>query len=143
MKRILLYLVIIWNQSVFSANSYDEPSEYDMQSAIERTIIQNGAKSGVNGEVIIENAMSGISMKITAFEKLGCSQAEQGAGYFCSYQITTKTSLYSNEGSASGDKHATSANAFFGALLGGANGITENATRRFIKSKNGWIVTEK
>ncbi|QSA95654.1 hypothetical protein [Methylococcus sp. EFPC2] len=107
-------LCLLWLAAPGQADAaYPEPSESEMKSAIERTMVQRGGTQGAPGEVVVENALSGVSLKIVDFEKLGCSPA-QGAGYFCTYQITTKANFYSNEGTRAGNNHAAGANALLG-----------------------------
>jgi hypothetical protein len=42
----------------------------------------------------VDNPIAGMCVKIVKFEKLGCKPASQGAGYICTYNITTSVSIH-------------------------------------------------
>lgn len=120
---------------------YAEPSEKDMQEALERSMEQRGASRRAPGEVVTENAISGMSFTITQFEKLGCEPANSGPGYVCTYGYSGKMKVYSNEGTVAGNRHAQGANTLLQILQGGREETGGTATRRFLKGKHGWIAS--
>ncbi len=103
---------------------------------------RKGATGRDENSVSLDNAIAGSNIKIQEFEKLGCKPANYGAGYFCTYEITTTITLYSNEGTSAGDKHAAAMNSLIGLLNGGKNSVYETVTSRFIRSKRGWIMSK-
>jgi len=50
--------------------------------------------------------------------------------------------LYSNEGTSAGNNHAAALNTLMGLLNGGKTSSSEIITSRFIRSKNGWIMSK-
>lgn len=119
-----------------------EPTEAEMKAALIRTMQKRGGQLKADGCVGADNPLAGMCGKITNFEKLeGCKPAAQGAGYMCTYNVTTSLTAYSNEGTPDGDKYGKAIDAFIG-LLGGKS-INETRTSRFVRSKEGWIVSSQ
>lgn len=118
-----------------------EPTEAEMKEALERTAQRRGGQRRPDGSVGADNFIAGASVKILKFEKLGCTPASQGAGYFCNYDITTSLSVHSNEPTEAGERHAKGLNLILEGL--GAKSINETPTRRFVRSREGWIASDQ
>jgi hypothetical protein len=117
-----------------------EPTEAEMKAALIRTMQKRGGKLKPDGCVGVDNLIAGMCGKITDFEKLeGCKPATQGAGYTCTYNVTISLTAYSNEGTPDGDNHGRAIDSFIG-LLGGKS-VNETQTSRFVRSKEGWIMS--
>lgn len=125
----------------FAGPPYAEPTEKEMQNALERAMEQRGGTRRGPGEVVTENPINGWSMKITQFEKLGCEPASSGPGYFCTYSASSKVKAYSNEGTAAGDRHAEGVNTLLRLFQSGREETGGTSTRRFLKGKSGWIAS--
>ncbi len=119
-----------------------EPTEEEMKEALINSMVKRGGQRMPDGSVGVNNALAGSSIKIEELEKLGCKPAAYGAGYFCTYSVTTSVSMYSNEGTAAGDRHANGVNALLRFFNGGRNSNTETATMRFIRGKGGWVASK-
>jgi hypothetical protein len=130
-------LVLSIQTSSFAEPSYREPSEQQMQDALERAALERGGRRIGRGKIVSENRIAGMMYEVMAFEKLGCEPLSGGPGYLCTYKITSRTQVYSNDGSARGDKQADAWNR----LMPTGRGITNTQTRRFLKGKNGWTAT--
>jgi hypothetical protein len=118
-----------------------EPSEAEMKEALERTMQKRGGQKGADGCIRVDNPIAGACVKIEKFEKLGCKPADQGAGYTCTYNATTSMTFHSNERSEAGDKHAEGVNTLLGRL--GGKSVNETATKRFVRSREGWIASNE
>jgi peptidoglycan hydrolase-like protein with peptidoglycan-binding domain len=120
-----------------------EPTEEEMKEALLRTMqMRGGQRSGVN-EIGANNAIAGMTMEIVEFTKEGCQPAVRGAGYFCTYTHTSRLSLHSNDGTAAGARHANAANFLLKGIMGGTDTHTGVATRRFVRTQKGWLVSEE
>lgn len=119
-----------------------EPTEAEMKQAVIRTMQRRGATKRDDDTVSVDNPLAGSSIKIEEFEKLGCKLANYGAGYFCTYGVTIAFNLYSNEGTTAGNNHANAVNMLMRMLNGGKNSSYETVTSRFIRSKQGWIMSK-
>lgn len=116
----------------------DEPTEVEMKEAWQRAM-QNRGRLTADGCVSVDNAIAGMCIRITKFEKLGCKPASQGVGYFCTYTMATSLSFHSNEGSERGATQAKVWNDLIRSLgAQDANGIV---TGRFVRSSDGWLVS--
>lgn len=124
-----------------SARKDGEPTEEEMNEALLRTMQKRGGQLRADGCVGVDNSIAGMCVKIENFEKLGCKPASQGVGYICTYNITTSVSVHSNEGSEPGDRQAKAWNDFL-IWLGGKN-VNETLNRRFVRSKEGWIMSNE
>ncbi len=133
-----LSLTVSMCSDSFGAPSYPEPSEREMRQAIERAMVERGGTSDGPGQISVDNSLNGMTLGITAFEKLGCQPATQGSGYICSFYSQTKVSAHSNEGTSAGDRHAAAINQLLQAMMGGQEGIGETLTRRFLKQGDIW-----
>lgn len=118
-----------------------EPTEEEMKEALERTAQRRGGQRRADGSVGVDNFIAGASVRILKFEKLGCTPAGYGAGYFCNYDITTSLSVHSNEETDAGKRHADGLNTFLGWF--GAKSVNETPTKRFVRSKEGWIASDQ
>jgi hypothetical protein len=119
-----------------------EPTEEEMKQAVIRAMQRRGATKRDDNTVSVDNPLAGSAVKIVDFEKLGCERAFYGVGYFCTYDITSSLTMYSNEGTADGDRHAQAVNTLIKIFSGGRDSFSETATRRFIRSKQGWIMSK-
>ncbi len=119
---------------------YDEPSEKEMKEALLGQIKRRGGVVKDSNTVTTENMLAGIAIEIVEFEKLGCNVASYGAGYFCTYQIVSKPTFYSTEGTEAGDAHAEGVSMLMKFFMGGDTS-TETATRRFTKAGGGWVAS--
>lgn len=118
----------------------EEPTEVEMKEAWQRSM-QNRGRVTADGCMSFDNAIAGMCIRITKFEKLGCKPASQGVGYFCTYTMATSLSFHSNEGGESGAKQAKAWNAFIGLL--GAQDTNGIVTSRFVRSRDGWLVSSE
>lgn len=118
-----------------------EPTEEEMKQAVIRSLQKRGATKRGENSVSVDNAIAGSSYRIEEFEKLGCKPANYGAGYFCTYGITTSLKMYSNEGSEAGDRHSAAVNMLMRTLTGGRDSLYDTVTSRFIRTKQGWIMS--
>lgn len=118
-----------------------EPTEEEMKQAIINSAVNQGGEKTSGGAVAMNNAISGASMNIDDFEKIGCAPANYGVGYICTYNIRASLSFHSNQGTAAGDRHAQAVNTL-ARLLGGGRPKTTTTTSRFVRTKNGWLVTK-
>lgn len=118
-----------------------EPTEEEMKEAWERTMQKRGGQQRTDGSTGFDNFIAGADIKIVKFEKLGCTQANYGAGYFCNYDITTSLSVHSNEGTTAGDEYAKRLDTFLGVL--GGKSLNGTSIGRFMRSKDGWIVSNQ
>ena len=124
-----------------NASERGEPTEEEMKEALERTMQKRGGQRRADGSVGVDNFIAGGAVKIVKFEKLGCTPANYGAGYFCNYDITTSLSIHSNEESEAGERHAKGLDTVLGWF--GGKSVNETPTRRFVRSKEGWIVSDQ
>ena len=116
-----------------------EPTEEEMKGALIRMMISQGGQLRPDGTVEVRNIFASIIIKIEKFEKLGgCKPLNQGAGYSCTYRITTSFTLSSNEGTPDGDKHAQALQWLITQF--GGNYSNATVTRRFVLSKEGWLM---
>ena len=120
-----------------------EPTEAEMKQALLNTMQKRGGQLKADGCIQVDNPIAGVCGKIENFEKLeGCKPADQGAGYFCTYNVTVSLSLHSNEGTEAGLKHVQAVNTFWG-WFGVTKGISETVTKRFVRGKEGWTVSNE
>lgn len=132
-------LVALRTHSILDrAIAYAEPSEQQMLEALLRQIV--GADAA-NRELIIENSLNRISVKISDFEKLECVISRKEVGYSCSYAIRTEVSFFSNEGNEAGERHAEALNTLFNSLR---NAQPERSFERrtFSMQDETWIVRQ-
>jgi hypothetical protein len=116
----------------------DEPTEVEMKEAWQGSMQMRGRLTA-DGCISADNAIAGVCIRITKFEKLGCKPASQGAGYFCTYTMATSLSFHSNEGSERGANQAKVLNDIMKSL--GAQDTNGIVTSRFVRSKDGWLVS--
>ena len=117
---------------------YGEPSEKEMQAALERAMIEQGGTRKGPGEIAGESPINGVSMTITRFEKLGCEPAGDGPGYFCSYNFRANIRAFTKERNQAAQRHNDAVNTLLKLQLGGKNEAGGTETRRFFKGKSGW-----
>jgi hypothetical protein len=138
--------IVIVAENAFQApiaSQQGEPTEEEMKEALIRTMQMQGGQRKPGDAVASENAIGGMTLKILEFEKLGCKPADRGAGYFCTYKHTSRLSAHSNEGTEAGERHADGVNMLLGAIMGGSNTRSGVVTRRFVQSKQGWMVSKE
>ena len=118
-----------------------EPTEAEMKEALLRSTENWGGQQNADGCVRFDNPVAGTCVRITKFQSLGCTPSSQGAGYFCTYRIGTSLSLHSNEKTPDATTHV----GIFDQLLekAGARRINGTTTKRFVRSKEGWVVTDE
>lgn len=115
-----------------------EPTATEMKEALLQTMQNQGGSRSGDDSVSVDNSISGASIYIKHFEKIGCEKASNRPGYYCDYEISAGMNFHSNEGTAAGDRHAAGINALFSALMPQNQVSTE--TRRFVRSSLGWKV---
>jgi hypothetical protein len=128
---------------LWAAPAYPEPTEQEMRSVMERTMLQRGGTQTGPGEISIDNAINGMKMTIVSFTKLGCEPANQGPGYVCSYQVKSKMTVHSNERSREGDRHADAVNSLLRGMMGGRETVVDVATRRFLRMADEWVMSRE
>jgi hypothetical protein len=116
---------------------YPEPTAAEMKGALLRAMVLQGARAAGDDGVEVNRLLAGARIEIAQFSKLGCAPALGSAGYVCDYLVNTKLRLYSNEGSAAGDRHADAVNQLMGFMLAGREASI--AKGRFMNSENGWM----
>lgn len=123
-----------------AASAYPEPTEREMQQAIERAMVDRGGTRTQSGEISVDNPLNGVGIRITEFTKLGCETALQGPGYICSYHYMGKIEAHSNDGTRQGDNHAAGVNQLLKLFRGGRDEVGGSATRRFLRMGNEWTM---
>lgn len=116
-----------------------EPTEDEMRRALISSMLDAGGQLIDDRTVEFKFLFAGMSIKIEKFEKLeGCKPANYGAGYTCTYKLTTSQALHSYEGTEDGEKHRQALQWLMEKILGKyANG---KANRSFARSKEGWVM---
>jgi hypothetical protein len=118
-----------------------EPTETEMRGALELELAEKGNASRTPGEFRTENALSGMSVQLQDFEKLGCARAQGRAGFQCDYMVRMGMKMYSTEGSAAGDAHAEAVNNLMEMITGGQSASAQqNASARFVRARGRWVV---
>lgn len=137
--RICVTLLAVYLASdSLAAPPYPEPTEQEMRQAIERVILERGLSRTGTGEYSVDTSINGVTMTIDSFEKLGCQLPKEGAGYICSYFARVGLSAHSNEGTQAGDRHANATNQILRGMMAGRGSVGETATRRFLRTADGW-----
>lgn len=118
------------------------PSQAQMRAAIERgRASRAGGGQGPNKELRLENGVSGMSVQIHNFEKLGCERARGRPGYVCDYSITQGMQMYAPDRTAAGSAHADAVNKMMEVLTGGVSRSAKtNGSARFVQTRGGWQV---
>lgn len=149
-RDVLLGRVPNQNSSIRSAPSRDsaarnhrpsEPTEEQMKEALLSALEKRGGQRATDSSVEIDNSVVSVTFKIEKFEKHGCKLAANGVGYECTYIINTSTSFHSNDGTQRGNQQMEALNSLQGWL--GGNTVNEKVTRRFVWSKEGWILSNE
>lgn len=139
----VIFLFVLLSGCGDQATAYEEPTEEEMKGALIRTMAMRGGTQKDDNTIATETPISALSIEIIDFEKLGCETATHGSGYFCSYTVSYRPKVYSKEGTHAGNKHAQGANMLMQLMMGGQQTFTETPTRRFLKSKTGWLTSEE
>lgn len=124
-------------------NNYrpDEPTEAEMKEALLRPMEERGGKRIADDVVEISNEIAGVAIKIEKFEKLGCAPPNYGPGYFCSYNISTPVTMVSPDERVRG--HLDALTRLISWLSLGSGVGTERITRKFVWSKDRWLVSNE
>lgn len=133
---VAVWLASFLAQPVLAA----EPTAAEMKDALLQTMQNQGGSRSGDDSVSVDNSISGASIYIKHFEKIGCEKASNRPGYYCDYEISAGMDFHSNEGTAAGDRHAAGINALFNALM--PQNQISNETRRFVRSNSGWKVLQ-
>jgi|SRR5215207_2911229 len=126
-------------------NNYrpDEPTEAEMKEALLSAMEARGGKRTAEGGIELSNFIAGVIIKISNFEKLGCSPPNYGPGYFCSYNVSTSMTFLSNEKNESATRQVEAWNWLLGRMMSSSSGVTERVTRKFVWSKDRWLVSNE
>lgn len=112
-----------------------EPTAEEMRSALEFALHGNAES------LEIDNPINGMTMKITSFEKLGCSRAVGRPGYNCEYLIDVSTQLHSNEGSAAGAQNTNAWQKVLDGMMDASNARNRTNSGRFlyVEGRERWM----
>jgi hypothetical protein len=120
-----------------SGARYPEPSEAQMKEAVLGAMEAAGGLQNTPGVISKENALAGASVELAKFKKIECVPAQQRAGYWCDYEVTTGFRLYSKEGSAAADAQANAINTLLGYMNAASSRSRVHA--RFVRSGREWL----
>lgn len=126
-------------------NNYrpDEPTEAEMKEALLTVMEAQGGKRTADGVMEISNIIAGVSIKMSNFEKLGCAPPNYGPGYFCSYNVNVSMTFLSKGGGERAERQMDSFNFLIQWLMGGNGIMTERVTKKFVWSKNRWVISNE
>lgn len=138
----ILYITLFTWTIIFIANPVfsAEPTEDEMKEAILQAMQNRGGSRSDTNSISLNNPISGASVSITEFKKIGCEKATNRPGYYCDYEISAGMKFYSNEGTRAGDNHAAGVNALMGMFM--PQNTISTQTRRFVKSGSQWKVLQ-
>ncbi|PXX13934.1 hypothetical protein [Nitrosomonas ureae] len=139
MKKLLFGIIGLTGMAIVGMASAAEPTEEQMKEAILQAM-QNEGGVRSNNSVSVNNPLSGASVTINSFKKLGCEKAMSKPGYNCDYEVSAGINFHSNEGSAAGDNHAAGVNALFGMFL--PKDRISTGTKRFVQYDSQWRALE-
>lgn len=117
-----------------------EPTEAEMLTALRFAV--HGDADALN----VDNAVSGYSVAIDGFEKIGCVRAVEKPGHVCDYIVSASFDFRSNEGTLAGDRHARAVQGLYEAFVGMSNAPkSEAGSGRFVyaPSKKRWVYLKK
>lgn len=139
--KILSMVAVAWSV-LFLAQpvSAAEPTAAEMKEALLQMMQNHGGSRSGSDSISVDNSISGASIYIKHFEKIGCEKASNRPGYYCDYEVSTGMNFHSNEGTAAGDRHAAGLNVLLNALM--PQNQISSETRRFVRSNSGWKVLQ-
>ncbi|RYD86554.1 MAG: hypothetical protein EOP50_22235 [Sphingobacteriales bacterium] len=114
-----------------------EPAEEEPATAVRNHF------EAIAGDGTISNLLNNVHLILKSVRKIGCEPANEGPGYFCTYETRMGTGASSNEANQEGQDHAAAVNALFYAMSGGQNGIPDQNTHRFVSSWGDWELVQE